>query len=260
MGFFVFEIFVSFRRQICYTVFEKMTPDTAEPNRLDHSFNSVRDRVEKALQRSHRTSKSLEIVAVSKNATIPQMIQAWNAGFFQFGESRVQQASLKKIEFQKQLSAPEKDRWHMIGHLQSNKVSLAVNLFDLVQSVDSVRLATLLNAEGERRARPVSCLVEVKISEEPAKSGIPWGTLGSFFQQTASLSFLRIEGLMGLAPWFEDPEKTRPYFARLRNLFEKHRPHFLLGRPILSMGMSRDFHVAIEEGSTMIRVGSALFK
>ncbi|HMU74883.1 MAG TPA: YggS family pyridoxal phosphate-dependent enzyme [Elusimicrobiota bacterium] len=224
---------------------------------LSTAHERVQERLLHAARRAGRRPEDIDLVAVTKNQPPDRAAEAVRLGYRQLGESRVQEAAGKRVALA-DLGATDV-RWHLIGHLQSNKARRAVELFDCVQSVDSLKLAHLLNQEGERRAQPVSCLVEVKISDEPAKQGLPPGELERFLTDTARLSFLRIEGLMGVAPLGESPEEARPSFRKLHALFERFNPHFLGGRPILSMGMSQDFEVAIEEGSTMIRVGTALF-
>ncbi|MBL0350367.1 MAG: YggS family pyridoxal phosphate-dependent enzyme [Elusimicrobia bacterium] len=224
---------------------------------LSTAHERVQERLRSAARRAGRRPEDIDLVAVTKNQPPERAAEAVRLGYRQLGESRVQEAAGKRTALA-DLGGPEV-RWHLIGHLQSNKTRRAVELFDCVQSVDSLKLARLLNQEGERRAQPVSCLVEVKISDEPAKQGLPPGEIDRFLEEAARLSFLRIEGLMGVAPLGETPESARPSFRRLNALFERLQSHFLGGRPILSMGMSQDFEVAIEEGSTMIRVGTALF-
>ncbi len=219
----------------------------------------VKERIAGAAKRARRPPEDVDILAVTKTIPVERMEEALALGLRQFGESRVQEAGGKRSVLAERFPPEKAPRWHLIGHLQTNKVRRAVELFDCIQSVDSLKLAELLAKEGERRAQPVSCLVEIKISNEATKQGMPPDSLAPFLDLASQLSFLRIEGLMGVAPLFKDAEKTRPYFAALRSLFERHKSAFLVTRPILSMGMSQDFEVAVEEGSTMVRIGSALF-
>ncbi len=229
------------------------------PISFSHALSNVKERLASAAKRARRLPKDVDILAVTKTISAERMEEALSLGIRQFGESRVQEAFSKRNLLADRFTPEKAPRWHLIGHLQSNKVRRAVELFDCIQSVDSLKLAELLDKEGERRAQPVSCLVEVKISNEASKQGMPPDSLGPFLELASHLSFLRIEGLMGVAPLFKDIEKTRPFFAALRSLFERNKSAFLVTRPILSMGMSHDFEVAVEEGSTMIRVGTALF-
>jgi hypothetical protein len=210
----------------------------------------LQDRVSRAARRAGRSLQDITIVAVTKNVPPEKIREILRCGARHMGENRVQEAERKKP-----LVAGA--AWHLIGHLQTNKARKALEIFDSVQSLDSLRLAEALQKEAERRDRTLPCLVEVKVSEEPAKHGIDPDFLEEFLDRVAALGRLRVEGLMAVAPYFEDPERTRPYFRRVRELFERNRVRFQGER--LSMGMSQDFEVAVEEGSNMIRIGTALF-
>lgn len=234
-------------------------PNSLAPIPFSRALATVKERLVVAAKRARRLSEDVDILAVTKTISTDKMEEALALGLRQFGESRVQEALGKKTFLTERFPPEKAPRWHLIGHLQTNKVRRAVELFDCIQTVDSLKLAELLAKEGERRAQPVSCLVEVKISNEASKQGMPPDNLSAFLDLASRLSFLRIEGLMGMAPLFKDAEKTRPYFACLRTLFDRNKSAFLVTRPILSMGMSHDFEVAVEEGSTMIRLGSSLF-
>ncbi len=223
------------------------------------SLENVRDRIRLAAERAKTNPDDVEILAVTKTLSADCVWNAWELGLTQFGESRVQEAEQKRAALENRFPPNRQPRWHLVGHLQTNKVRKALETFDCIQSVDSLKLIRLLNEEAERRAQPVSCLIEVKISEEPTKQGLPPESLGGFLDQCTRLSFVRIEGLMGVAPLFDDCQKTRPYFRALRTLFDHYRSFFVVPRPILSMGMSPDFEIAIEEGATMVRLGSILF-
>jgi pyridoxal phosphate enzyme (YggS family) len=229
------------------------------PTPFARALASINERLARAAKRAGRARNDVEILAVTKTLSAERMKEALDLGIRQFGESRVQETFIKRKFLADQLPPDQMPRWHLIGHLQTNKVRRAVELFDCIQSVDSLKLAELLAHEGERRAQPVSCLVEVKISNEAQKQGLPPDHLAPFLERAVRLSFLRIEGLMGIAPLFKNPEETRPYFASLRSLFDKNIGAFSVNRPILSMGMSQDFEVAVEEGSTLVRIGTALF-
>lgn len=233
--------------------------NSVAPISFARALDNVKNRLAVAAKRARRSPGDVEVMAVTKLISTARMEEALSLGLRQFGESRVQEAFKKREAFLERFSPELAPRWHLIGHLQTNKVRRAVELFDCIQSVDSLKLAELLDKEGERRAQPVSCLVEVKLSNETAKQGLPPDNLAAFLDLASRLSFLRIEGLMGIAPLFKDSEKTRPYFASLRSLFERNKSAFLVPRPVLSMGMSQDFEVAVEEGSTLVRIGSALF-
>lgn len=234
-------------------------PNSMAPIPFSRALAIVKERLAGAAKRARRLPEEVDILTVTKTISTDRMEEALALGLRQFGESRVQEALSKRNLLVERFPPEKGPRWHLIGHLQTNKVRRAVELFDCIQTVDSLKLAELLAKEGERRAQPVSCLVEVKISNEASKQGMPPDNLSAFLDLASHLSFLRIEGLMGMAPLFKDPEKTRPYFASLRTLFERNKSAFLVTRPILSMGMSHDYEVAVEEGSTMVRLGSSLF-
>jgi pyridoxal phosphate enzyme (YggS family) len=233
------------------------SPSTASA--LAQALDNVRTRVRRAAERAKKNPNDIDILAVTKTLSPERVWEAWELGLWQFGESRVQEAERKIGDLKSRFPRDRQPRWHLIGHLQTNKARKALETFDCVQSVDSLKLMELLDKEGGRRAHPVSCLVEVKISEEPAKQGLPADNLTAFLERGIRFPFVRIEGLMGVPPLFGDPEKARPYFRHLKKLFDQNRALFQNDAPILSMGMSADFDVAIEEGSTMVRLGTALF-
>jgi pyridoxal phosphate enzyme (YggS family) len=220
---------------------------------------ALQERVSRAAGSGGRSLSEMTIVAVTKGLPVACHQEAWRQGLRHFGESRVQETAEKKSVLQSSSLRCDDATWHLIGHLQTNKVKKALDLFDLIQSLDSLRLADALNREGEKRGRTVPCLVEIKVSEEPAKTGIAPESLEEFLGRAASLRFIHIRGLMTVAPYFEDPALTRPYFRRAREKFEKHRHQFEGPAPILSMGMSQDFEVAVQEGANMIRIGTAFF-
>lgn len=194
------------------------------------------------------------LLAVVKTVPPGRIRDAYRLGLKAFGESRVQEAAAKRPD----LGALDGVEWHLIGHLQTNKARKAAELFDAVQSVDSDRLAAALDAEAERAGKSLRCLAEVKTSPEEAKGGLAPEALDAFLDRRDRWPRLKFEGLMTVAPAAEDPAVARPFFARLRELAERRRDVFG-PRPVLSMGMSHDFEAAVAEGSTMIRIGTALF-
>jgi PLP dependent protein len=216
------------------------------PENLAH----INSRIAEAASRSGRDASEVKLVAVSKTHPPDTLRDAITAGIRVFGENKVQEAE-GKIEEIGRNSA----EWHLIGHLQSNKARKAVQLFDVVHSVDSVDIAKRLERIcGEEGREKLSVLIQVDLAGEETKSGIPEPDLPElvgFVRGCANLSF---DGLMVLPPFFEEPEATRPFFRRLRVLRDE-----LIPRGHLSMGMSHDFEVAIEEGSTIVRVGTAIF-
>jgi PLP dependent protein len=223
------------------------------PSPVSENLARVLERMDRAAGRAGRSLKEVTLAAVTKTVPPARVQEAWRCGLRLFAESRVQEASEKIQSLRLEGAA-----WHFIGHLQTNKAKKAAELFDGIQSLDGPRLAGILDRESGRLGRPIPCLVEVKISPEPNKRGVSVETLERFLDEAAALPGLRVQGLMAVAPYSDDPEETRPYFRRLRTLFEKNLGKFR-GGSILSMGMSHDFETAIEEGSTMIRVGTALF-
>jgi len=220
---------------------------------LAENFETVRRQIRAACDRAGRNPDSVTLVAVSKTHP-PEAIQAAAAcGQVFFGENKVQEARTKIP------SCPGRLRWHFIGHLQSNKCRDAVELFELIQSVDSLALAREINKRAEAAARTLPVLLEVNVAGEASKFGYAPDKMLAELRELNALSRLEIQGLMTVPPWTADPEKARPHFRRLREL--KGQAEAVLGAPLLhlSMGMSGDFAVAIEEGATIVRVGTALF-
>ncbi|HEX8144437.1 MAG TPA: YggS family pyridoxal phosphate-dependent enzyme [Pyrinomonadaceae bacterium] len=218
----------------------------------------VRRRIETAALRAARAPEDITLIAVSKTHPPALIRRAIEAGVIELGENRVQEADAKIAELGR-----AGVRWHLIGHLQANKARRAVALFDLIHSVDSVALARRLDrlcAEEGRAELPV--LLQVDLAGEAAKSGISEAELPALIQTVrSSCERLRLAGLMLLPPFFEEVEMVRPFFRRLCELRDRLRDEgvFAEGRGELSMGMSHDYEVAIEEGATMVRVGTAIF-
>ncbi len=205
----------------------------------------VLDRIHAAVARSARAPQAIQLIAVTKTVGADKIRQAVDAGVAHIGENRLQEA-LPKREALRDLALT----WHFIGRLQTNKAKKVVENFDWVQCVDRLELAEKLN---QTAATPLPVLIEVNLGGEESKSGIDADGLAGFIERFAMYPRLQLRGLMTIPPFFENPEKVRPYFRKLRELAERFR------LPELSMGMSHDFEVAIEEGATMVRVGTALF-
>ena len=205
----------------------------------------VRDRVALAARKVGRDPDRITIVAVSKVKPAADIVTAYEAGHRHFGENYVQEFRRKRAELPPLPGAV----FHMIGRLQSNKTSIASALFDVIQTVHSEKIARRLNEAG----RDLAVFLEVKLSEEESKSGLAEADIAAVKECTEACPHLRLRGLMGMPPWFEDPEQTRPYFQSLRRLADRH------GLAEISMGMSRDLETAIEEGATLVRVGTAIF-
>jgi hypothetical protein len=215
---------------------------------LRHRLEEVEARIQAAARRAGRRREEIALVAVTKTLPADAIGEAYALGLRDFGENYVQEFEAKA------LPDPLPDaRFHLIGHLQTNKSNRAAELFDVVQTVDSVRLARRLNDAPRRRAQPLEVLIEVKLSGEAAKSGAEPERVPALAEALCAFPNLRLTGLMTMPPWSDDAETSRPYFRRLRELAAR------LGLAALSMGMSQDFEVAIEEGATIVRVGTALF-
>jgi hypothetical protein len=208
--------------------------------------------MEKAAQRVGRNPNEIKLVAVSKTVEADRIKEAIEAGVAILGENYVQEAQKKIEEIGKSVS------WHFIGHLQSNKAKVAVQLFDTIHSVDSVPLAEELNRRTQQTHRKIPVMIEVNLSGETTKFGTEEEKVMALAQGMLRLNHLSLEGLMTMPPYFDDPEMSRPYFVQLRGLKEKMVKG---GIPLkeLSMGMSNDFEIAIEEGATYVRVGTAIF-
>ena len=220
---------------------------------LATNLENIRQRMEVASARARRDPASVTLLAVAKGQS-PQAIRAAaDLGLTLFGENRVQEAKIKIGQ------CPARLQWHMIGHLQSNKCRDAVHFFRCIQSVDQLAVAEEINKCAEKAAKSISVLLEVNIAGESSKFGFSPESLLAQLVQLNALRRLEIQGLMTIAPWTPEPEKVRPVFRQLREL--KTQCEQILGAPMahLSMGMSGDFEVAIEEGATLIRVGTALF-
>ncbi len=220
------------------------------------NLEAVRDRLHRAASRARRDPASVRLIAISKTFGLDHVRAAAAAGQTDFGENRVQEA-LQKIE----ASADVKIRWHLVGHLQSNKVRKAAGAFAAIHSVDSLELLRRLDAAAAEAGSHPEVLVQVDLAGEATKFGATPDEARAMVRAAADCGAVRLAGLMALPPLFEYAEKARPYFVRLRALRDE-----LVGAGVpapllreLSMGMSHDFEVAIEEGATMVRVGTAIF-
>jgi pyridoxal phosphate enzyme (YggS family) len=214
------------------------------------NLKTVRDQISAATERAGRSPASVRLVGASsfaKGVTPDKLRAALEAGLSDFGENRVQEAEASVAA----LGPRAKEAtWHFIGHLQTNKAAAAIDLFDIIQSVDSLRLAENLS---RRSGRALQVLLEVNITGEASKQGLSPGEVGSAVSRVANLPNLNLTGLMTIAPIADNPELVRPVFRELRELAEAN------GLPQLSMGMTDDFEVAIEEGATLVRIGRAIF-
>ncbi len=220
---------------------------------LAANIETVEQRITAACQRVGRARSEVTLIAVTKSQPPDAIQEAARLGLTLFGENKVQEARAK-IPL-----CPGRLRWHMIGHLQTNKCREAVGLFEMVQSVDSLHVAEELNKRAEAASKTLPILIEVNVSGEASKFGCKPEQLLAEFESLNCFDRLEIHGLMTIPPWGPNPEKARPLFGKLRLL--KEQCEQILGAPLphLSMGMSDDFEVAIEEGATMVRVGTAIF-
>lgn len=212
---------------------------------LSERLIEVQRRITDAAERADRNPGEITLIAVTKKFPASIMLEAYELGLRHFGENYVQEFEQKRPELPHMGDAT----FHLIGHLQSNKAKKAVELFNSIQTVDSVRLAERLDSFGKL----LDVMIEVKLSEEEAKHGAEAAELGEIVAAIRASKHLRLQGLMTMPPWSEDAELSRPYFRRLRELSIEHAV------PGLSMGMSHDMEVAIEEGATQVRIGTALF-
>ena len=219
----------------------------------------VRERIARAASRVGRRPDSITLMAVSKTVEPDRIKEAYAAGLRVFGENRVQEFEGKSSA----LNGLKDAQWHLIGHLQSNKAKKAAELFHAVDSVDSLRLAERLNQSAGESGRKLDVLIEIKVGQEESKAGIPLDSpeLENLLRAAPQLANLQIRGLMTVPPFTENPEGARQYFRLLRDLRDQIATRTLprIQMEVLSMGMSHDFEVAIEEGSTCVRVGAAIF-
>lgn len=209
-----------------------------------------------ACRRAGRAAEDVRLIAVSKTHPAEAIRQAYAAGLRDFGENRVQEAAAKRKELEDIQAV-----WHLIGHLQSNKAKQAVALFDSIHSVDSLYLAERIDRAAAAAGRRLPILIEVHLGEEASKFGVEEDDLAQLAEQIGALPSIELQGLMTLPPFFENPESVRPFFRRLRELAGRMEARNLHGVSMreLSMGMSHDFEIAIEEGATIVRVGTAIF-
>jgi PLP dependent protein len=223
---------------------------------VHENLERVRERIGAACRRSGRASDAVRLIAVSKTMPPELIREAYEAGMRDFGENRVQEAAAKR----EKLSDLEVT-WHLIGHLQSNKAKLATQLFDWVESLDSLHLAGKLSQGMAQSGRRLPVLLEVNLGQEVSKFGVEEAEVIRLAEGIGRLESLELRGLMTLPPFFEDPEEVRPYFRRLRELARRIEAQNLPGVSMreLSMGMSHDFEIGVEEGATIVRVGTAIF-
>jgi len=231
--------------------------DAGNMDLIAGNIRNVRERIARTAASCGRRMEDITLLAISKTFPREAVAQAMAAGIGQFGENRVQEAETKISGFYR-ATGPE---WHLVGHLQSNKARRAAELFDVIQSVDSAKLAARISQASLELGKVTPILLQVDVGGEETKFGAPPEHIGEILQTTKELKGIRVDGLMTIPPWTEEPDAARPYFRKLRELketLEAEQPG-CLGAGHLSMGMSHDFEAAICEGATIIRVGSAIF-
>jgi hypothetical protein len=234
-----------------------MTRDEPEGTSMSirDNVNRIKDRIAQAASRVGRDPSLIRIVAVSKTFPVDRILEAIEAGIIDIGENRVQEAEPKVARIGNRV------RWHMVGHLQRNKVKKALGMFDLIQSVDSLRLLNEIDKRAMQMGKIADVLVQVNTSGEETKYGLSPDEVIQFMEIASQKEHIRVRGLMTIGPLVDDPEKARPSFVMLRRIKEKVEGMNLprIEMVYLSMGMTDDFEVAIEEGSNMVRIGRAIF-
>jgi pyridoxal phosphate enzyme (YggS family) len=226
---------------------------------ITDNLSRIHERIATAARRGQRRPEDISLMAVSKTVSPERIRAAYDAGLRMFGENRVQEFA-GKVEALRDLRDAQ---WHLIGHLQTNKAAKAAELFSSIDSVDSLRLAEKLNASAQQHGRKLGALIEINVGGEAAKSGVSPESpeLEELLGAAPRLEHLEFHGLMTIPPFTDDPQQARPYFRKLRELRDQIAARNLPSARmnVLSMGMSHDFEVAIEEGSTCVRVGTAIF-
>ncbi|SMP46749.1 YggS family pyridoxal phosphate-dependent enzyme [Anoxynatronum buryatiense] len=222
---------------------------------IGENLRMIEERVQESLIKSDSPKRQIDIIAVTKTIAVDQIQQAVNLGVRNVGENKVQEMVEKYHQIDGLVN------WHMIGHLQRNKVKYIVDKVSLIHSVDSLPLMEEISLRALKVGRQIDCLIQVNVSGEVSKFGIEPIELEDLIKRSEQLSGIRVKGLMTMAPYDDNPEKARPYFKRLSELFQltKEKRLSSVEMEVLSMGMSNDFEVAVQEGATMVRIGSALF-
>lgn len=222
---------------------------------LHDQLAGVRRRIQQACQRCARDPQSVRLIGVTKGVSLEIIREAVSLGLTELGENRVQETRQKQMALGSEFWA----RWHLIGHLQRNKAKDAVELFDVIHSVDSLAVAEAIERHAAIRSRRIDVLIQVNVSEEVTKFGCKPDDAPALAKAIGQLPQLALTGLMTLAPFSDDPEQARPHFRRLRELRDELQQQLIDAPLFLSMGMSQDFEVAIEEGADLVRVGTAIF-
>lgn len=220
----------------------------------DHLME-VQNNIRKACAKCGRSPEDVTLIAVSKTKPVEILQEAYDAGARVFGENKVQEITAKYPEL------PSDIRWHMIGHLQRNKIKYIIDKVELIHSVDSLRLAQAINNEAAKHNLVMPVLLEINVAEEESKFGLKMDEVLPLLEEIASMNHIRVEGLMTIAPFVDNPEENRQFFRSLKKLsvdIEKKNINNV-NMHVLSMGMTGDYEVAVEEGATMVRVGTGIF-
>ena len=220
------------------------------------SITAIREKIDYIARGQERQIADVTLLVVTKTVPADRVVDALSCGIRDIAESRIQEAGPKFAQLGERLQGVRK---HLIGHLQTNKAGRAVELFDLIQSLDSSRLAIEIDRQAAKRGKVQDCLLEIKVSPEESKCGAAPEDAVTLLQECRALKNIRLCGMMAMAPYFEDREQSRPYFRRARVVYEEIKA---AGGPefnCLSMGMSHDFEIALQEGATMVRIGSMIF-
>lgn len=215
----------------------------------------VQNNIRKACQKAGRNPEEVTLIAVSKTKPVPMLTEAYQAGSRDFGENKVQEI------MDKYPMLPEDVRWHMIGHLQRNKVKYIVDKVSLIHSVDSLRLAEEISRQAGKKQAELDILVEVNIAQEESKFGVSRAEASQLVEEIAKFPNIHVKGLMAIAPFVEQPEENRKYFRQIKELSVDIKKKNIdnVSMSVLSMGMTNDYMVAVEEGATMVRVGTGIF-
>ncbi|WP_457568049.1 YggS family pyridoxal phosphate-dependent enzyme [Desulfurobacterium sp.] len=221
---------------------------------IKENVEKIKEEIASAARKAGRKPDEIILLAASKTRTPAEIREAFKAGIKVFGENRVQEARDKIPEL-----SDLPIEWHLIGHLQTNKAKYAVRMFDLIHSVDSQTLIDELEKRATKENKIQKVLIEVKLSPEDTKHGCSEKEVPFLTEKILAKQHLKLTGLMTVPPFFENPEKVRPYFSKLRTIKETIEKNFHINLPHLSMGMSHDFRIAIEEGATIVRIGTAIF-
>jgi pyridoxal phosphate enzyme (YggS family) len=222
---------------------------------IKNNLDIIKKKIKKAALKANRSSEEIKLVAVTKTATIEQIKEAISAGIKIIGENKVQEAK------EKYHILTADTEWHLVGHLQTNKVKYAIEIFDCIQSVDSIKLAKEIDKRSLQFGKTTNVLVEVNVSGEETKYGIKPEEVELFLKEISEFSGIRVRGLMTIAPIEKDKEEVRPYFRKLREISKEIKTKNIknVKMDYLSMGMTDDFEVAIEEGANMVRIGRGIF-